>query len=391
MIINLKTVVPDKLVCPDGMRRQELVDVGGTGLYVEVRATSPGQGTYYLRFKDANGKTCHQKIGRTDDVELDEARRRAKKLKAEITLGIIPGCGAESKQEAITFHDFFQQHYLPDAKAHKRTWEKDSERYDLRLKQAFGHMRLDQIKRHEIQSFHAALPDEGLSPAYSDHFIKLLRRCLNLAVEWDMLEKNPAAGVKLFNPDNARSVRLESDQLTRLVNTLNNHKNRNVSQIALFALSTGMRIGEILKARWTDLDREARLLRVPADNAKAKKGRSIPLNDSAMRVIDQLDTEGKYDFLWINRRTGKAFTTISRQWGKIRNAAGLPKLRIHDLRHQFASLLVNEGVSLYIVKSLLGHSQISTTEKYSHLANESLLNASSRVANALDEVMKKTA
>jgi len=77
MIINLKTVVPDKLVCPEGMRRQELVDVGGTGLYCEVRATSPGTGTFYLRYKDANGKTCHQKIGRTGEIDLDEARRRA--------------------------------------------------------------------------------------------------------------------------------------------------------------------------------------------------------------------------------------------------------------------------------------------------------------------------
>ena len=68
MIVNLKTVVPDKLVCPEGKRREELVDVGGTGLYVEVRATSPGQGTFYLRYRDANGKTCHQKIGRTTDM-----------------------------------------------------------------------------------------------------------------------------------------------------------------------------------------------------------------------------------------------------------------------------------------------------------------------------------
>ena len=102
-----------------------------------------------------------------------------------------------------------------------------------------------------------------------------------------------------------------------------------------------------------------------------------------MNVLDQLDTEGKFDHVWINRRTGKPLTTISRQWVKIRNAAGLPSLRIHDLRHQFASLLVNEGVSLYIVKSLLGHSQIATTEKYSHLATGSLLSASTQVSDII--------
>ena len=133
------------------------------------------------------------------------------------------------------------------------------------------------------------------------------------------------------------------------------------------------------------------MLHIPASNAKTKKSRSIPLNDSALNVLDQLDTEGKYDYVFINRRTGKPYTTISRQWVKVREAAGLPSLRIHDLRHQFASLLVNEGVSLYIVKSLLGHSQISTTEKYSHLASDSLLEASSQVADILNDAAKKTA
>ena len=81
--------------------------------------------------------------------------------------------------------------YLPHAKVHKRTWEKDLERYELRLKEAFGRNKLDQIRRQEIQSFHAGLRGEGLSPAYADHFIKLLRHALNLAIEWEMLDRNP--------------------------------------------------------------------------------------------------------------------------------------------------------------------------------------------------------
>ena len=85
---------------------------------------------------------------------------------------------------------------------HKRTWEKDLERYELRLREAFGRNRLDQIRRQEIQSFHAGLRNEGLSPAYADHFIKLLRHALNLAIEWEMLDRNPASRVHLFNADN---------------------------------------------------------------------------------------------------------------------------------------------------------------------------------------------
>jgi len=392
MIVNLKTVVPDKLVCRPGKRREELVDVGGTGLYCEVRATSPGQGTYYLRYKDADGKTCHQKLGTTTEIELDEARRRAKRLRAEITLGKDPRADEKNRKSVLKMDDFFKDHYMPHAKVHNRGWKKKSQLYDLRLKEKFGSKRLDQIKRHEISSWHVSLREDGLSPAYSDRFLSLLRNILNKAVEYEVLEKNPATAVKAFNIDCNRTYRLNSDELSRLVATLNSYKNRPVCLIALFALSTGMRIGEILKTRWSDINKEDRALLVPASNAKNKKSRSIPLNDSAISVLDQLDTEGKYDHdhVFINRRTGKPYTTISRQWVKVREAAGLPRLRIHDLRHQFASLLVNEGVSLYIVKSLLGHSQISTTEKYSHLAADSLLSASGQVAKILSGAMPKS-
>ena len=221
MIVNLDTIVPDRLVCPEGKRRIEYVDKGGTGLYVEVRATSPGEGTFYLRWKQ-DGKTRHRKLGTTADISLDGARERAKKLKAEIVLGLDTRAEEKAKQHAITFHDFFQDHYLPHAKAHKRTWLDDSERYALRLRQAFGHLTLAQIKRHEIQAFHANLPDDGLSPASADHYIKLLRRCLNLAVEWDMLEKSPASGIKMFNPDNKVEHYLEADDLERLLSVLRN-------------------------------------------------------------------------------------------------------------------------------------------------------------------------
>ena len=194
MIVSLTSAfIQNNLQCPDGQRRIEYVDRGGTGLYIEVRATSPGQGSYYLRYKDANGKTCHRKIGRTTEMELDDARRQARKLKAEITLGADPQAELKAKRSIITFDAFFRDHYLPHAKVHKRTWEKDLERYELRLKEAFGRNRLDQIRRQEIQSFHAGLRNEGLSPAYADHFIKLLRHALNLAIEWEMLDRNPAS------------------------------------------------------------------------------------------------------------------------------------------------------------------------------------------------------
>lgn len=121
-------------------------------MYVEVRSTSPGQGTYYLRYNDFNGKTCHQKLGTTSEIDLEENRRRARKLKAEMTLDANPRDDEKARKAVPKFGDLFKDHYLPHAKVHNRGHKKKSQMYDLWLKGAFGHRRLDQIKRHDVNT-----------------------------------------------------------------------------------------------------------------------------------------------------------------------------------------------------------------------------------------------
>jgi integrase len=99
------------------------------------------------------------------------------------------------------------------------------------------------------------------------------------------------------------------------------------------------------------------------------------LNDSALMVLRQLSTQGRFDFLFINEQTGKPYTAILKVWERLREKAGVPKLRLHDLRHQFASLLVNSGRTLYDVGTILGHSSPKVTERYAHLSTETLLQA----------------
>lgn len=394
MIVSLTSAfMQNNLRCPEGQRRIEYVDKGGTGLYVEVRATAPGQGTYYLRYKDANGKTCHRKIGRTIEMSLDDARQRAKKLKAEITLGADPQADLKAKRAALAFDEFFQTYYLPHAKVHKRTWENDQERYELRLKEAFGRKKLDQIKRQEIQSFHAGLRNEGLSPGYADHFIKVLRHALNLAVEWEMLDRNPASRVHLFNADNKVEHYLDAEELERLLRVLKEDgpRHRNVRLICLFLLSSGARLNEALRAKWPDIDRINRVWRIPAQTSKSKRVRSVPLNASAIEVLDRLDTEGSHEYLFVNRRTGKQFVSLHKVWRQLRSRAGLPHLRIHDLRHKYASFLVNSGRTLYEVQQILGHSDPSVTQRYAHLSKKSLQDAADSADGVISNALRRSA
>ena len=111
----------------------------------------------------------------------------------------------------------------------------------------------------------------------------------------------------------------------------------------------------------------------------------MPLNDSALDVLAQLDTEGQFDYLFVNSRisektgqevgTSKPYTSIMKVWSRLRLKAGLPFLRIHDLRHQYASFLVNAGRTLYEVQQILGHSDPKITQRYAHLSTKSLQDA----------------
>ena len=379
--------ITHSLTCPNGKRRVEYCDSGGRdsipGLYIEVRATSTGQGTFYLRYKDTNGKTCHPKIGRTLDIDLATAREKAKVLRAQIALGADPSGEKKATTAALTFSTFFEDHYLPFAKQRKRTWKRDQELFNLRLKDHFGDKKLNQITRAQIQTFHTGLRNEGLAGATCDHQIKLLRQSLNLGVEWGMLERNPAAGFKLFKNDNKVEQYLEGDQLQRLMHVLRTDRNRTVCSIALFLLSTGARLNEALQAKWQHVDKASKVWRIPALNSKSRKVRSVSLNDSAIEVLGLLDTEGKFDYLFINRKTGKPYTTIHKSWVKLRTKAGLPYLRIHDLRHSYAAFLVNSGRTLFEIQQILGHSQPQVTQRYSHLSTRTLQDAADAASDAI--------
>ena len=369
--------------CPPERTKTEHCDTEVPGLYVEARRTSPGKGTYYLRYKDADRKTHHLTLGHTTTMSLADARRRAKEEKAKIQLGADPRGEEKARRACITVDEFFEGHYLPYVKPRKRSWQRDEELYRLRVKPLFGTKRLNEITLPQINALLEAIVREGLSQATADHHAKLLRQALNLAVEWDMLDRNPATGVRLFNPDNRVEHYLDEAQLERLLTVLRTHPNRNVCRIALFLLSTGCRLNEALSAQWRQIDRGTRVWRIPAATSKSKRVRSVPLNDSALDVIGQLDTEGAFDHLFINRKTGLPFTTIMKTWSRIRAEAGVPFLRIHDLRHMYASFLVNSGRTLYEVQQILGHSDPSVTQRYAHLSTESLQAAANSASVAI--------
>lgn len=387
VIQNFSAFMTYGLICPEGKKRIEYSVGEEPGLFVECRATAKSTPMWYLRLKNAKGTNIYKRIGTIKEVSLSQAKKMAQRLRAEHQAALKSGADQVSPATPLTLKVFMEKHYMPYAVLHKRSAKKDEIMFRLHSGPQFGHQLLNQISKREVQAFHSDLLKKGQSPASADHNIKLLRRALNLAVKWEFLEKNPLTGIELFNEDNRVDNHLDDAAVDRLVKVLQSDSNRTVSLILQFLLSCGARKSSVLHAKWSEIDLANRVWKIPAVNSKSKRTATVPLNDSAVYILEQLDTKGRSEYLFVNKETGKPYTSISNVWYRIRKAAGLTSnVRIHDLRHTFASMLVSSGNSLYAVQQILGHSDPKVTMRYAHLSAKTLREA----ANAASVIVPRS-
>ena len=159
-VIKLTQESISKLRCPEDKRSIQVCDAQHRGLLLELRSTDPDHPTWYVRYKDQAGKTRYVRLGHFPDLSLADARERAKDVQAGIRLGADPRAEENAKKAVPTLTEFMEGQYFPHVATRKRTAAKDEEYFRLRLKAAFGHRRLNQITRREVQLFHSGLRDE---------------------------------------------------------------------------------------------------------------------------------------------------------------------------------------------------------------------------------------
>ncbi len=365
------------LVCPPGKSKIEYGVSDEPNLFVECRASRKAIPTWYLRLKNERGSNTYRKLGTVKELSLAQARKLAQQIKAEHakTVKVDRSIALAPAPAEMTWSTFIANHVAPFCKAHIRS----AKRYD-QLERGYvcprvGHLPLSQITLKHAQLLHVDMVEkEKLSPATADHAIKYMRRALNLAVQWDYLQKNPLKSFELFKVDNQVENYLNEEQLQRLLTVLRTDPNRTVCHILMLLLSTGARANEAMTATWKNISVESRVWKVDAVRSKSKRSRSIPLNDSALWVIGQLDTQLTSEYLFPSPITGLPYLAITRPWYRLRKKAGV-KIRIHDLRHGFASMLVSSGRSLYEVQQILGHSDPKVTMRYAHLSSKALQEA----------------
>lgn len=287
---------------------------------------------------------------------------------------------ATSWHEGVLLASFFLNHYLPYVRSYKRSWQTDAFLFGRHLDPLWGERAMETVTPQEIAALVRSLLSQGYAPATCNRLLAVLRYLYTLAARWDLIDPRcqPARSVKDLKEDNRIERYLSPEEAHRLLVAARTSLNAQLADLIGLLLYTGARRSEALQARWCDVDRHQRLWRIP--RSKSGKVRHIPLSSAAMALLNRrfaarFVNEPEQGFIFANPATRRPYTAFAQSWKTTCQRAGLTGLRIHDLRHSFASFLVNAGHSLYEVQALLGHANSRTTARYAHLSRERLFEA----------------
>jgi integrase len=299
----------------------------------------------------------------------DMARREALRLLGLRAGGRDPATERDRQKGAVTIAEladrFLRQHVARYCKA--RTQEEYQRAVHRYIKPDLGHHRITELTRADVAHFHHR---HGDHPYQANRSLAVLSKMMTLAEAWGLrADGNPCRHIKKYREDK-RERYLTKDELRRLGAVLTDpqtHKTEDPfvrAAIGLLIL-TGARLTEILTLRWDYVDLESGVLRLPDSKTGAK---SIYLNSEATTLLRRIPHIEGNPYVLIGKKAGAPIVNLQKPWRRIRAAAGLDDVRIHDLRHSFASVAASAGMSLPVIGKLLGHSQPVTTARYAHLA-----------------------
>ena len=351
-----------------------------------VRVYPSGSKVYLVQTR-AGGRSRRLTLGRHGLITADQARRKAAQVIADIKAGNEPVLhnGASPADAGPTVAEvaerFMTEHVAVRCKpATQRQCRDILDRY---LLPGLGNVRLGQIGRERVAALHYSLHQ---TPTMANKVVDLLSRLFNMAELWGIAPEggNPCRFVRKY-AEPPRERFLSDDEFRRLGRVLAEVEAEGKVQpsaVAAFRLLmlTGCRKSEILTLRWEDVDLDAGELRL----RDAKTGaRAVAISPSARRVLEGLPRVPGNPWVIASTKPGRRVTNINSPWLLIRARAGLNDVRIHDLRHSFASRALALGESLPMIGKLLGHRKVQTTARYAHLALDSVKASAARVAESL--------
>lgn len=372
-------------------------EIKGFGL----RVTKAGTKAFVLNYRYKN-QLRQLTIGSFPEWTVKAARKHASDLKTQIDKG------ADPQNERRTAREAPDMAYLADwYKAnHMQRKAPSSQRNDelnlrLHILPSLGRKKLVDVQHRDIAKLHAEL--SKTHKAVGNRVVALLSKMFALAIKQGWATTNPAKGVEKTQ-ETKRDRYLTVDEIARLMESLHKRGTSPSANAVRLLLLTGARRGEVLGATWDQFNLDEGIWTKPAATTKQRKLHRVPLNGTALELLRAIHSQREArlasaravgrilltnEYVFPGRDGTKCLTEIKKLWAKVCEEANIENVHLHDLRHTHASILASEGMSLPVIGQLLGHTQASTTQRYAHLFDETLREATERVSTVVANATKK--
>jgi integrase len=332
-------------------------------------------------------------VGMSPDISLAKARIEAAQVLAAMRAGVDPTEDRKARLRAaqaqsITIHELSEQwmaeFVIPKLKPRTQTdYRQLLSRHILPL---LGNLSVTELDRRHIEQRHVAM---AVTPRRANYALAVIKAMLSFAIKRGLRSNNPAAGITPYR-ENRRERFLSEAEIARAADGITAAEES--GKIGPFAaaglrlcLFTGARSGEITSIRWEQIDWERRLIRLP--DFKTNEPKTIHLSDAAIGILRDVPRAGPY--VVAGGRRNRPYAHLTRAWGIARKYVGLDDVRLHDLRHSYASLALGRGVPLAVIGKLLGHKNPATTQRYAHLARDAVQAVNDELGAAMQAAINK--
>ena len=346
-----------------------------------IRITARGATAFVLNYRNLEGRERRYTIGPYPTWSVEAARRRARELKRQIAGGSDPLETKVAARKAPTIADLAGL-YLTDHLPRKRPSSQAEDKAIIAkiIKPRIGNRKVAAVTHADINRLHREI--SKATPTRANRIVALLSKMFSLAIKEGWRADNPCRGIER-NPEEKRHRYLSSEELGRLTMALNECQDARAAGVVRLCLLTGCRRGEALAATWDQFDLDVGTWVKPGATTKQKTEHRAPLSDASVTLLTSIleaapkgeDGEPVSRYVFPGKTPDVPLTNIRDAWQAIRVAAGIPDVRLHDLRHTYASILASAGLSLPVIGALLGHTQPATTARYTHLFDDPLRKA----------------
>jgi integrase len=379
-----------------------------------------GTRSYIVQYRNSDGRSRRQTLGRHGVITLDQARQMARAALVEVAKGSDPLAERQARRDAPDVSALLDRYLAEHVDVHNaKTFQKEIHRLvEKHLRPAMGRLKVQAVGSAELARLHASMRS---APRVANLTLAVASKAFSLAEVWELRPRysNPARGIRKF-AENKRKTSLSDDQLAALGRVLHEAETIGLpwevaaapskhlpadraawrttpNATALVALRlillTGARLSEILELRWEHVDLDRRTLALPAHKGAARHPH--PVGEVALQLVRTQKAEAKRKSPWVLPRDADPARHVSKEvvenlWGRLRRRAGISDIRIHDLRHAFGTIAGADGANAFLVRDVMRHENLSMTSRYVAANDDPVRSAMGAVEQKIVQALSST-